>query len=207
MGNCNKRALFAISSLACLAAEICFLSVIFLVPRESKKEASKTNNSNTEFCWSNFESKDSSNEVKCPYFALFLAMIVNGILLLFTASFLLTRLLGSKKCSLIRIPVCRIILRYGSFVAEVLTGVLVLTFIGLIIGFNWKAQWTGGILDRKQNLIAYFIITCLGFVLVLVSSVATGINAFRRSRTLDDDFEDRVYRSYSDHSSEDFDIN
>lgn len=200
MGNCHPRALFAIACVSSLAAEACFLSVCLLEAEVGNKN---TNNS----CWSNFESGSSKKGVNCPFFALFLAAIVNGALLLFTTSFLLARLLGSKECTLNRIPVCRVILRYGTFFANLLTAFLVITFTGLIIGYKSSESSTGEIFDKPRRV--YFIVVIAGLVLVLIAVVTSGLLAFRRSRRQgDDEFDDSFNRSYSDHSTGTFlDIN
>lgn len=193
MGNCNPRALFAVACVSSLAAEACFLSVCFLEAEVGKKNA---NNS----CWSDFESGSSNKNVNCPFFALFLAAIVNGLLLLFTTSFLLARLLGSRECTLKRIPVCRVILRYGTFFTNLLTTFLLITFIGLIIGFKSNKKSTGGILERPRRV--YFITVIAGLILMLMALVTSGLLTFRRSRRQDDDeFEDTINRSFSDHGT------
>ena len=194
MGNCNPRALFALAYTSSLAAEACFLAVNFL-----EAEVGKTNA--TRSCWSNFESGASSKDANCPFLALFLAVIVNGLLVLFTTSFLLARLLGSRECSLNRIPVCQVILRYGSFFTNVFTAFLVIAFIGLIIGLKSKKNYSGQILEKPHRV--YFIVVIAGLILVLISTVTTGLLAFRRRRNLGDhdEFEDSVNRSYSDHST------
>lgn len=159
----------------------------------------KTNASRS--CWSNFESGSSSKDGNCPFFALFLAVIANGLLLLFTTSFLLARLLGSRECSLKRIPVCRVVLRYGSFFINVLTALLIVVFIALIVGFKSKKKsFSGEILDKPHRV--YFIVVIAGFVLVLIAAVTSGLLAFKRpQRLVDDEFEDSFNRSYSDHST------
>lgn len=200
MGNCNPRALFAFACVSSLAAEACLLSVCFLEAEVRKKNP---NNS----CWSNFESGSSNKDASCPFFVLFLAAIVNGLLILFTSSFLLARLLGSKECSLKRIPVCRVVLRYGSFVANLLTVLLVITFIGIIIGYKSNDKFTGQILEKPRRV--YFVVVIAGLILALFAVVNSGLLAFRRSGRLgDDEFEDSTTRSYSDHSTGHFlDIN
>ena len=200
MGNCNPRALFTFACVSSLAAEACFWSILFLEAEIGKKNA---NNS----CWSNFESGSASKEVRCPYFALFLAVIVNGLLILNTASFLLARLLGSHECSLKRIPVCRVLLRYGSFFTNLFIAILLATFIGLLIGFKSKRNYAGEIFERHRRV--YFVVICAGFLLVLIATVTSGLLACqRRGRKIDDEFEESFNRSYSDHSTGHFvDIN
>lgn len=176
-----------------LAAEACFLTVNFLEAEVGKKNTSES-------CWSNFES-GSSSDVNCPFFVLFLVVIVNGLLVLFTTSFLLARLLGSRECSLERIPVCRFIIRYGSFFGNVFTALLVLTFIGLIVDLRSKKNYSGQILERRYR--GYFMVVVAGLILVLISLVTTSLLAFKRRRNvrLDDEFEDTISRSYSDRGS------
>lgn len=174
-----------------VVAEVCFLSVCFLEAEVGKKNANRS-------CWSNFESGASSKDVNCPLFALFLAAIVNGLLLLFTTSFLLARLLGSAECSLKRIPVCRIVLRYGTFFTNVLTSLLVIAFIALIIGLKSKKKFS--ILDKSHRY--YLVLVIAGLILILIAAVTSGFVAFRRSRrSVDDEFEGTISRSYSDHST------
>lgn len=191
MGNFNPRALFAFACVSSVVAEVCFLSVCFLEAEVGKKNANRS-------CWSNFESGASSKDVNCPLFALFLAAIVNGLLLLFTTSFLLARLLGSAECSLKRIPVCRIVLRYGTFFTNVLTSLLVIAFIALIIGLKSKKKFS--ILDKSHRY--YLVLVIAGLILILIAAVTSGFLAFRRSRrSVDDEFEGTISRSYFDHST------
>ena len=196
MGNCNPRALFAFTCVSSLASEACFLTVLFLEAEVGKKNSSHS-------CWTNFESGPAEKQVRCPYFALFLASIVNGLLLLYTVSFLLARLIGSRECSLKRIPVCRVILRYGSFFTNILTTFLIATFIGLLIGYKSEKNYSGGIFDRHYRV--YFVVICAGFVLLLIATVTSGLLAYqRRPRKIDDEFdrfEDTINRSYSDHGT------
>ena len=190
MANCNPRALFVYASISSFTAEVCFLSILFLEAEIGKQNA---NNS----CWSNFESDSAKDEARCPFFVLFLATIVNGLLLLYTGSFLLARLLGSRECSLKRIPFCRILLRYGSFFTNLLTTLLISTFIGLLIGFKSRKNYAGEIFDHHRRI--YFVVICAGFVLMLIASVTSGIQAFQRRREgLDDEFENAINRSFSD---------
>lgn len=171
-------------------AEVCFLSILFLEAEIGKKNL-------TNSCWSNFESGSAKDEARCPFFALFLATIVNGLLLFYTGSFLLARLLGSRECSLKRIPFFRVLLRYGSFFTNLLTTLLISTFIGLLVGFKSKRSDVGEIFDRHRRI--YFVVICAGFVLMLIASVTSGIQAFqRRGRGLDDEFEEALNRSFSD---------
>ena len=191
MGNCNPRALFAFACVSSVAAEVCFLTVCFLEAEVGKKNSSRS-------CWSNFESDASSNDVNCPLFVLFLAAIVNGLLLLFTTSFLLARILGSAECSLNRIPVCRVPLRYGTFFTNVLTSLLMIAFIALLIGLKSKKNFT--ILDKSHRV--YLVLVIAGLILILMAAITSGLLAFRRSRrSLDDEFEETISRSYSDHSN------
>ena len=198
MGNCNPRALFAFACVSSVAAEVCFLSVCFLEAEVGKKNSSRS-------CWSNFESGASSKDVNCPLFVLFLAAIVNGLLLLFTSSFLLARILGSAECSLKRIPICRVALRYGTFFTNVLTSLLMIAFIALIIGLKSKKNFT--ILNKSHRV--YLVLVIAGLILILIATITNGLLAFRRSRrSPDDEFEETISRTYSDHSSGRFwDIN
>ena len=188
MGNCNPRALFAFACVSSVVAEVCFLSVCFLEAEVGKKNSSRS-------CWSNFESGPSSKDVNCPFFVLFLAAIVNGLLLLFTTSFLLARILGSAECSLKRIPVCRLALRYGTFFTNVFTSLLVITFIALIIGMRSRKNFS--ILNRSHRF--YFVLVIAGLILTLIAAITSGLLSFRRRRRSEDD--EFVSRSYSDHSS------
>lgn len=191
MGNCNPRALFAFACVSSVAAEVCFLSVCFLEAEVGKENSTRS-------CWSNFESGASSKDAHCPFFALFLAAIVNGLLLLFTISFLLARILGSAECSLKRIPVCRITLRYGTFFTNVLTSLLVIVFIGLIIGLKSKMNFS--ILVKSHHW--YFVLVIAGLILILIAAITSGLLAFSGSRrSADDEFESTITRSYSDHST------
>ena len=193
MGNCNPRALFALACTSSLAAEICFLTVNFLEAEVGKANASQS-------CWSNFESTGSSSDVNCPFFVLFLVLIVNGLLILFTTSFLIARLLGSRECSLKRIPFCRFILRYGSFFTNVFLALLVFTFIALVIDLKSTKNYSGHILKKPHRV--YFILVIAGLILVLISAVTTGLLAFQRRRNpRDDDYEESFNRSYSDRGS------
>ena len=202
MGNCNPRALFVFAYVSSLAAEACFLSVLFL---EAKIGKNNSNNS----CWANFESGSAEKEVRCPYFVLFLATILNGILLLYTALLLLGGLLRTTECSLRRIPVCRVLFRYGPFYTNLLTTLLIGTFIGLLIGFKSKKNFSGEIFDRHRRV--YFVVVCAGFILILITSVTSGILAYRRRgrKLSDDEFDDAnaINRSYSEHGGHFEDIN
>lgn len=199
MGNCNPRALSAFAYASSLVAEACFLSILFL---EAKIGKTNVNSS----CWSNFESGSAEKEVRCPYFALFLATIVNGLLLLYTALFLLGGLLRSTECSLRRIPVFRVLFRYGPFCTNLLTTLLMATFIGLLIGFKSKKNYAGEIFHRRYR--GYLVMVCAGFVLILITAITSGMLAYRRrGRKLDDEFEDAFNHSYSDHSGHFVDIN
>ena len=191
MGNCNPRALFAFACVSSVAAEACFLSVCFLEAEVGKKNPNRS-------CWSNFESGAPSKDANCPLFALFLAVIVNGLLLLFTTSFLLARILGSAECSLKRIPICRIALRYGTFITNVITSLLMIVFIGLIIGLKSKKNFS--ILDKSHRL--YLVLVIAGLILILIAAITSGLLAFRRSRrSADDEFEESITRTYSDQST------
>lgn len=191
MGNCNPRALFAFACASSVAAEVCFLSVCFLEAEVGRKNSSRS-------CWSNFESDASSKEVNCPLFVLLLAAIVNGLLLLFTTSFLLARILGSAECSLKRIPICRVVLRYGTFFTNVLTSLLMIAFIALIISLKTKKNFT--ILSKSHRF--YFVLVIAGLILMLIAAITSGLLAFRRSRrSADDEFEETISRNYSDHST------
>lgn len=200
MGNCNPRALFAFACVSSLAAEACFLTLLFLEAKVGKNNSSSS-------CWTNFQSGSVKENVGCPYFVLFLASIVNGLLLLYTASFLIARLLGSRECTLERIPVCRVLLRYGSFFTNLLTTLLIAILIGLLIGFKSKKKYSGGIFLRHRHV--YFVVLCAGFIWVLIATLTSGLLAYqRRPRRMGDDFEDIFDRSYSDHSTGHFgDIN
>lgn len=190
MGNCNPRALFAFACVSSLVAEVCFLSVCFLEAEVGKKNSSRS-------CWSNFESGSSSKDVNCPFFVLFLAAIVNGLLLLFTTSFLLARVLGSAECSLKRIPVCRLALRYGTFFTNVFTSLLVIAFIALIIGMRSKKNFS--ILNKSHRF--YFVLVIAGLILTLIAAITSALLSFRRKRrSEDDEFEETISRTYSDHS-------
>lgn len=190
MGNCNPRALFAFACVSSVVAEVCFLSVCFLEAEVGKKNSSRS-------CWSNFESGSSSKDVNCPFFVLFLAAIVNGLLLLFTTSFLLARVLGSAECSLKRIPVCRLALRYGTFFTNVFTSLLVIAFIALIIGMRSKKKLS--ILNKSHRF--YFVLVIAGLILTLIAAITSGLLSFRRKRrSEDDEFEETISRTYSDHS-------
>ena len=191
MGNCNPRALFAFACASSVAAEVCFLSVCFLEAEVGKKNTSRS-------CWSNFESGASSKDFHCPLFVLLLAAIVNGLLLLFTTSFLLARILGSAECSLKRIPLCRVVLRYGTFFTNVLTSLLMIAFIALIIGLKSKKNFT--ILSESHRF--YLVLVIAGLILILIAAITSGLLAFRRSRrSADDEFEETISRNYSDHST------
>lgn len=190
MGNCNPRALFAFACVSSVVAEVCFLSVCFLEAEVGKKNSSRS-------CWSNFESGSSSKDVNCPFFVLFLAAIVNGLLLLFTTSFLLARVLGSAECSLKRIPVCRLALRYGTFFTNVFTSLLVIAFIALIIGMRSKKNFS--ILNKSHRF--YFVLVIAGLILTLIAAITSALLSFRRKRrSEDDEFEKTISRTYSDHS-------
>ena len=190
MGNCNPRALFAFACVSSVVAEVCFLSVCFLEAEVGKKNSSRS-------CWSNFESGSSSKDVNCPFFVLFLAAIVNGRLLLFTTSFLLARVLGSAECSLKRIPVCRLALRYGTFFTNVFTSLLVIAFIALIIGMRSKKNFS--ILNKSHRF--YFVLVIAGLILTLIAAITSALLSFRRKRrSEDDEFEETISRTYSDHS-------
>lgn len=190
MGNCNPRALFAFACVSSVVAEVCFLSVCFLEAEVGKKNSSRS-------CWSNFESGSSSKDVNCPFFVLFLAAIVNGLLLLFTTSFLLARVLGSAECSLKRIPVCRLALRYGTFFTNVFTSLLVIAFIALIIGMRSKKNFS--ILNKSHRF--YFVLVIAGLILTLIAAITSALLSFRRKRrSEDDEFEETISRTYSDHS-------
>lgn len=192
MGNCNPRALFAFACVSSVVAEVCFLSVCFLEAEVGKKNSSRS-------CWSNFESGSSSKDVNCPFFVLFLAAIVNGLLLLFTTSFLLARVLGSAECSLKRIPVCRLALRYGTFFTNVFTSLLVIAFIALIIGMRSKKNFS--ILNKSHRF--YFVLVIAGLILTLIAAITSGLQllSFRRKRrSEDDEFEETISRTHSDHS-------
>lgn len=190
MGNCNPRALFAFACVSSVVAEVCFLSVCFLEAEVGKKNSSRS-------CWSNFESGSSSKDVNCPFFVLFLAAIVNGLLLLFTTSFLLARVLGSAECSLKRIPVCRLALRYGTFFTNVFTSLLVIAFIALIIGMRSKKKLS--ILNKSHRF--YFVLVIAGLILTLIAAITSALLSFRRKRrSEDDEFEETISRTYSDHS-------
>lgn len=117
-----------------------------------------------------------------------------------TTSFLIARLLGSRECSLKRIPFCRFILRYGSFFTNVFLALLVFTFIALVIDLKSTKNYSGHILKKPHRV--YFILVIAGLILVLISAVTTGLLAFQRRRNpRDDDFEDSFNRSYSDRGS------
>lgn len=190
MGNCNPRALFAFACVSSVVAEVCFLSVCFLEAEVGKKNSNRS-------CWSNFESGSSSKDVNCPFFVLFLAAIVNGLLLLFTTSFLLARVLGSAECSLKRIPVCRLALRYGTFFTHVFTSLLVIAFIALIIGMRSKKNFS--ILNKSHRF--YFVLVIAGLILTLIAAITSALLSFRRKRrSEDDEFEETISRTYSDHS-------
>lgn len=190
MGNCNPRALFAFACVSSVVAEVCFLSVCFLEAEVGKKNSNRS-------CWSNFESGSSSKDVNCPFFVLFLAAIVNGLLLLFTTSFLLARVLGSAECSLKRIPVCRLALRYGTFFTNVFTSLLVIAFIALIIGMRSKKNFS--ILNKSHRF--YFVLVIAGLILTLIAAITSALLSFRRKRrSEDDEFEETISRTYSDHS-------
>lgn len=203
MGNCNPRALYAFACVASLAAEACFLSVLFLEADLGKKNRSFS-------CWTNFDAGSPKDEVCCPYFVLFLATIVNGLLLLYKGLFLLAWLTGRcGECSLKRVPCCRLVIHYGSFFINLLTAVLMATFIGLLIGLKSETRHVGGIFARNHRV--YFVTICAGFILVVIATVTSGLlSCKKRSRRFDDfeSFEDALNRSYSDHSSGHFvDIN
>ena len=203
MGNCNPRALYAFACVASLAAEACFLSVLFLEADLEKKNSSVS-------CWANFDSSSPKDEVRCSYFVLFLATIVNGLLLLYKGLLLLAWLTGRcRECSLKRVPFCRLVIHYGSFFINLLTAVLMATFIGLLIGRKSKTREVGGIFEHNHRV--YFVTICAGFILVVIATVTSGLlSCKKRSRHFDDfeSFEDALNRSYSDHSSGHFvDIN
>ena len=191
MGNCNPRALFAFACVSSVVAEVCFLTVCFLEAEVGKKNSNRS-------CWSNFESGASSKDVSCPLFVLFLAAIVNGLLLLFTTSFLLARILGSAECSLKRIPVCRLALRYGTFITNVFTSLLVIAFIALTIGMESKKNFS--ILNKSHRF--YLVLVIAGLILILIAAITSGLLCFRRKRrSEDDEFEETISRTYSDHST------
>lgn len=159
-------------------------------------EVGKKNSSSS--CWSNFESGASSKDINCSFFVLFLAAIVNGLLLLFTTSFLLARILGSAECSLKRIPVCRLALRYGTFFTNVFTSLLVIAFIALIFGMRSKKNFS--ILNKSHRF--YVVLVIAGLILTLIAAITSGLLSFRRRRrSEDDEFEETISRTYSDHST------
>ena len=200
MGNCNPRALYAFACMATLGAEACFLSVLFL-------EADLGKENSTFSCWTNFDSVSPGDEVRCPYFVLFLATIVNGLLLLYKGLLLLAWLTGScGECSLKRVPFCRLVIHYGSFFINLLTAVLMATFIGLLIGLKSETRDVGGIFTRKHRV--YFVMICAGFILVVIATVTSGLLSWKKRSRRFDDFERFEDLSYSDHGSGHFaDIN
>lgn len=199
MGNCNPRALYAFAFVATLVAEACFLSVLVFETNLGKKNSSNS-------CWTNFDS-GSSGEVRCPYFVLFLATIVNGLLLLYKGLLLLAWLTGSSgECTLKRVPFCRLVIHYGSFFINLLTAVLMGTFIGVLIGFKSNTRDVGEIFSRENRV--YFVMICAGFILVVIATVTSGLLSCRQRSRRFDDFERFEDLSYSDHGSGHFaDIN
>lgn len=196
MGNCNPRALFVYACMSCLLAEACFLSVLLL---EAKRKVDEGNITKT--CWSSFASGKREDGVPdvvhCPYFALFLASIANGVLVCLTVLLLVARLLGSRECFLRRIPFIRVLFRYGPFFTNVLTTLLIGTFIGLLVGSKPNKKLTGDIFDRNCRL--HFILIVAGFVSILIASVTSGLLAYqRRGRSINDDFEDTISHNFSD---------
>lgn len=199
MGNCNPRALYAFAFVATLVAEACFLSVLVFETNLGKKNSSNS-------CWTNFDS-GSSGEVRCPYFVLFLATIVNGLLLLYKGLLLLAWLTGSSgECTLKRVPFCRLVIHYGSFFINLLTAVLMATFIGVLIGFKSNTRDVGEIFSRENRV--YFVMICAGFILVVIATVTSGLLSCKKRSRRFDDFERFEDLSYSDHGSRHFaDIN
>lgn len=200
MGNCNPRALYAFAFVATLGAEACFLSVLVF-----ETNLGKTNSSHS--CWTNFDSGSPRDEVRCPYFVLFLATIVNGLLLLYKGLLLLAWLTGScGECSLKRVPFCRLVIHYGSFFINLLTAVLMATFIGVLIGFKSNTRDVGEIFSRENRV--YFVMICAGFILVVFATVTSGLLSCKKRSRRFDDFERFEDLSYSDHGSGHFaDIN
>lgn len=200
MGNCNPRALYAFAFVATLGAEAFFLTVLVLEAKIGKKNSNRS-------CWTNFDSGSPGDEVRCPYFVLFLATIVNGLLLLYKGLLLLAWLTGScGDCSLKRVPFCRLVIHYGSFFINLLTTVLMATFIGLLIGLKSMTRDVGGIFTSDYRV--YFVMVFAGFILVVIATVTSGLLSFKKRSRRFDDFERFEDFSYSDQGSGHFaDIN
>lgn len=185
MGNCNPRALLIYSSSCCVLSESCFLTVLFLEAKLFKSNADKS-------CWSNFAESSKENAADCPFFALFVATVVNGLLILFISSYLLFRMLRKEDCFLRRIPLFKVLFRYGPFFTNVFTTLLNAVFIGLLIGYKSQhGKYTGEVFDHKGRL--YLVLIVTGFCLIFIASVTTGLLAYqRRTRSIIDEFEEGV---------------
>lgn len=192
----NQKVCFLYARMSCLLAEAFFLGFLLL---EAKRKVDEGNITKT--CWSSFASGKREDGVPdvvhCPYFALFLASIANGVLVCLTVLLLVARLLGSRECFLRRIPFIRVLFRYGPFFTNVLTTLLIGTFIGLLVGSKPNKKLTGDIFDRNCRL--HFILIVAGFVSILIASVTSGLLAYqRRGRSINDDFEDTISHNFSD---------
>ena len=192
-GNCNPRALFIYASSCCVLSEGCFFTVLFL-----EAKIGKSNPSNS--CWSNFAESSTENAAHCPFFALFVATVVNGLLILFTSSYLLFRILGNEDCFLKRIPLFKVLFRYGPFLTNIFTTLLNAVFIGLLIGYKSDKShpnYTGEVLDHKGR--SYLVLIVAGFCLILIASVTTGLLAYqRRTRSIMGEFEDGIGNIFPD---------
>ena len=197
MGNCNPRALFIYASFSCVLSEACFLSVLFLEANIGIKTNTKKS------CWSNFAENSRENAADCPFLALFVATLVNGLLILFTSSYQFSRILGNEDCSLKRIPLFRVLFRYGPFFTNIFTTLLIAVLIGLLIGYKSQHQYTGEVFDHEGRL--YLILVVAGFCLILIASVTTGLLAYQsRGSSIVDEYKDGISNIFPD---DDLDIN
>lgn len=163
------------------------MSVLFLEANIGRKNTSRS-------CWSNF-AESSENAADCPFLALFVATVVNGLLVLFTSSYQLSKILGNKDCSLKRIPLFRVLFRYGPFFTNIFTTLLIAVLIGLLIGYKSPpSKYTGEVFEHHGGHgRLYLILIVAGFCLILIASVTTGLLAYQRcGSSIVDEYEDGV---------------